>query len=209
MFSLQRLLSDEDKFFDMLQASADEARNCVLALVKLSKASDRTNANYEMVQSRRKEKQIRMQITEAVYTTFVTPLEREDIENLSHALYRIPKSVQKFGDRLMMNPKLIEGVDFSQQIGLIDNATQVIVEMVKTLRTGTNPEKIKSLSEKLQFFEGEADKTVVALLKDVFTRETDPIKVILLKDLYELLEKIIDRCRDVGSIISQIVLKNS
>jgi uncharacterized protein Yka (UPF0111/DUF47 family) len=30
-----------------------------------------------------------------------------------------------------------------------------------------------------------------------------------LKDLYELLEKIIDRCRDVGNVISQIVLKNS
>lgn len=209
MFSLQRLISDEDKFFDLLQASAEEARNSVQALVKLSKASDRTSSNYDLVQSRRKEKQIRMQITEAVYTTFVTPLEREEIENLSHALYRIPKSVQKFGDRLMMNPQLVQGVDFSQQINLIENATDTIVEMVKSLRTGSNPEQIKSLDEKLQFFEGEADKAVVVLLKDLFNNQTDPIKVIILKDMYELLEKIIDRCRDVGSIISQIVLKNS
>jgi uncharacterized protein len=33
--------------------------------------------------------------------------------------------------------------------------------------------------------------------------------VIVMKDLYELLEKVIDRCRDVGNIISNIVLKNS
>ncbi|PYM09779.1 MAG: pit accessory protein, partial [Verrucomicrobia bacterium] len=34
-------------------------------------------------------------------------------------------------------------------------------------------------------------------------------KVIALKDLYELLEKVIDRCRDAGNVINHIVLKNS
>ncbi|MDB6118432.1 MAG: hypothetical protein JWO08_2213, partial [Verrucomicrobiaceae bacterium] len=36
----------------------------------------------------------------------------------------------------------------------------------------------------------------------------DPIRVIILKDLYELLEKVVDRCRDTGNVISNIILKN-
>ena len=55
MFSLQKLLGKEDKFFDLLEASAEEARSSVQALVKLSKNPDRTALLYEFIQARRKE----------------------------------------------------------------------------------------------------------------------------------------------------------
>jgi uncharacterized protein Yka (UPF0111/DUF47 family) len=37
----------------------------------------------------------------------------------------------------------------------------------------------------------------------------DVAQVLALKDLYELLEKLIDRCRDCGNIIAHVALKNS
>jgi uncharacterized protein Yka (UPF0111/DUF47 family) len=209
MFSLQKLLGKEDKFFNLLEASAEEARASVQALVKLSKNPDRTALLYDFIQARRKEKQIRAKISEAVYTTFVTALEREDIENLSHALYRIPKTVEKFGERLLLTPDQTQGVDFSKQITLLEQATDTVLEMVKSLRRGANLEQIMALNDKMQYLEGEADRIILDLLKDLLTMRHDPIKVIVLKDLYELLEKVIDRCRDVGNIISHIVLKNS
>ena len=209
MFSLQKLLGKEDKFFDLLEASAEEARASVQALVKLNKNPDQTHLLYEFIQARRKEKQIRAKITEAVYTTFVTALEREDIENLSHALYRIPKTVEKFGERLLLTPQHVQGVDFSKQIVFLETATDTVRAMVKSLRAGANLEQIMALNDKLQYVEGEADKTVMELLRELLSGRHDPIKVIVLKDLYELLEKIVDRCRDVGNIIAHIVLKNS
>ena len=69
--------------------------------------------------------------------------------------------------------------------------------------------KIKELNERLQVIEGEADKLMLELLRDLFSGKHDPLKVIALKDLYELLEKVIDRCRDAGNVINHIVLKNS
>ncbi len=209
MFSLQRLLGKEDRFFDLLEAGALEARNSVQALVKLAKTPEQTNLLYEFIQSRRKEKQIRAELTEAVYTTFVTALEREDIDNLSHAIYRIPKTVEKFVQRLALAPDLVRGVDFSKQITLLEQSTDTILEMVKSMRVGPKLEQIKALNERLQYHEGEADKTIIALYKELYSGSIDPLKVIVLKDLYELLEKVIDRCRDVGNIISQIILKNS
>ena len=68
---------------------------------------------------------------------------------------------------------------------------------------------MKKWNDRLQQVEGEADKAIMELYRDLFSGKHDPIKVIVLKDLYELLEKIIDRCRDVGNVISQLVLKNS
>jgi len=209
MFSLQRLLGKEDKFFSMLEASALEARTSVQALVKLSKGFDQPVVLDEFAHSRRKDKQITKDISDAVYTTFVTAIEREDIEDLSSALYKIPKTVDKFSERLLIAPQQVRGIDFSTQIGLLDRATDLVLQMVKTLRDGMNLEQIKELNDKLQYLEGEADKHMMTLYKDLFSGKHEPIQVILLKDLYEILEKIIDRCRDAGNVIAHIVLKNS
>jgi uncharacterized protein Yka (UPF0111/DUF47 family) len=209
MFSLQKLLGQEDKFFDMLEASAQEARTSVDALVRLIATPNQSTLSYEFVQSRRKERELRAQISEAIYTTFVTALEREDIESLANALYRIPKTVEKFGNRLLLAPQHAQGLDFAKQINLLAQATDTVLAMVRSLRGGVNLEEIRSLNDKMQYLEGEADREILELLRELFSGNHDPIKVIVRKDLYELLEKIIDRCRDVGNVVSNIALKNS
>src|SRR5215475_9726139 len=136
MFSLQKLLGKEDKFFTLLEASAQEARASVQALVKVSKSLDQPVIMDEFAHSRRKDKEITKEISEAVYTTFVTALEREDIEALSDALYKIPKTVQKFTERILLTPQFVRRIDFSTQISLLERATDHVCEMVHTLRSG-------------------------------------------------------------------------
>jgi len=208
MFSLQKLLGKQDKFFSLLEASAQEARTSVQALVKLSKSFDQPMVMDEFVHSRRKDKEITKEISTAVYTTFVTALEREDIEELSSVLYKVPKTVEKFTQRILLAPQHVRGIDFSPQLSLLERATDVVLEMVRCLRQ-MNHEKIKDLNDKLQYLEGEADRHMMSLYKDLFSGNHQPIQVIVLKDLYELLERIIDRCRDSGNVIAHIVLKNS
>ena len=145
----------------------------------------------------------------AVYTTFVTALEREDIEALSNALYKIPKTIDKFTTRILAAPQHVRGIDFSKQISLLERATDIVLELVKSLRKGMDLEKVKDLNDKLQFLEGEADNHMMSLYKDLFSGKHEPLQVIALKDLYELLEKVIDRCRDAGNVIAHIALKNS
>jgi len=91
----------------------------------------------------------------------------------------------------------------------MERATEIVLGLVRSLHDGMNLEKVKELNDKLQFLEGEADKHMMVLYKDLFSGQHPPVQVIVLKDLYELLEKIIDRCRDAGNVMSHIVLKNS
>jgi uncharacterized protein len=209
MFSLQKLLGKEDKFFTLLEASAEEAHASVQALVKLSKDLDKPVVMDDFVYARRKDREITQQISAAVYTTFITALEREDIEELSSALYKIPKTIEKFSERILLAPHYVRGIDFSTQIRLLERATEIVIELVRSLRDGMNLEKVKDLNDKLQFLESEADKHMMTLYKDLFSGKHDAIQVIALKDLYELLEKVIDRCRDAGNVIAHIALKNS
>ena len=209
MFSLQKLLGKEDKFFTLLEASAEEARSSVQALVRLSKTLDNPPPVDEFAYARQKDKHITRQISDAVYTTFITALEREDIEDLSTALYKIPKMIDKFTTRLLATPQHVRGIDFSKQISLLERATDIVLELVKSLRKGMDLERVKDLNDKLQFLESEADAHMMALYKDLFSGKHEPIQVIALKDLYELLEKVIDRCRDAGNVIAHIALKHS
>jgi uncharacterized protein len=209
MFSLQKLLGKEDKFFTLLEASAEEARTSVQALVKLSKNLDKPVAMDEFTYLRHKDKKITGEISAAVYSTFVTALEREDIEDLSNALYKIPKTIDKFTTRVLAAPQHVRGIDFSTQISLLERATDIVLELVKSLRKGMDLERVKELNDKLQFLESEADNHMMSLYKDLFSGRHEPLQAIALKDLYELLEKVIDRCRDAGNVVAHIALKHS
>jgi uncharacterized protein Yka (UPF0111/DUF47 family) len=209
MFSLQRLLGKEDKFFDLLEASAQEGCASVQALKKLVSNPTQANALDDFALSRRKDKAITAEISEALCTTFVTALEREDIEALSIALYKIPKTIEKIGERIEIAPQHLKGIDISRQLDMLEKATETVLTMLKELRHGVKLERMKDINDRLQHVEGQADKLVLELLKELYSGKVSDVQVVFLKDLYELLEKVTDRCRDAGNVITQIVLKNS
>jgi uncharacterized protein Yka (UPF0111/DUF47 family) len=70
-------------------------------------------------------------------------------------------------------------------------------------------DEAKKINGKLQQVEAEADTVILEILKDLYSGKHDATKVMAMKDLYELLEKVIDRCRDAGIIVTHIVLKSS
>src|SRR6185436_13889098 len=119
--------------------------------------------------SRLKDKRITEQISEELVATFVTGLDREDIEALSYALYRIPKTIEKFAERFNLAPQRLQGVDFTQQIELMHRATETLAEMVEQLRKMPPLEKMKELNDRLQVIEGEADDVMVDLLRGVYS----------------------------------------
>ncbi|MGH7995572.1 MAG: DUF47 domain-containing protein, partial [Opitutaceae bacterium] len=123
MFSLKKLLGKDERFFDLLEAGADEAEASVHLfrkyLTDLAEGRPAAGAD-EMTQARRKEKRIRSDMVEALGRTFVTPLDREDIESLSFALYRIPKQVEKIVERLSIVPDRLPLDGFRRQVELLD-----------------------------------------------------------------------------------------
>ena len=211
MFSLQKLMGKDDKFFDLLEASAEEARHSVQALNRILANPAATPSLQEFHASKEADKKITEQINEALISSFVSQLERDDIELLSAVLYKVPKTVEKFAERFIISAALVRDANFTQHSALLDAATNQVVEMVKQLRQlgAGRLDQVKEMNSKLQQIEGDADKLIMELLRDLYSGRHDPTKVMALKDLYELLEKIVDRCRDTGNVITHIFLKHS
>jgi uncharacterized protein Yka (UPF0111/DUF47 family) len=212
MLSIQKILGRDQKFYDLLEASAQQADASVhhlIALLERLEQKESPQSLEEFVHSRRKDKQITQELTEELCKTFITPLEREDIQALSAALYKIPKTVEKIGERVLICPEDLQGRSFRKQAELLDQAAETVLAMVKQLRKGTDAATAREMNAKLQSIEGEADKLELDLLRDLYQGDYKTKQVIFLRDLFELMEKVVDRCRDAGNIVLEVALKYS
>ena len=212
MISIGRFLGHDEKFYDLLEASARQADSSVHQLVDLLGKIDNNDSTHDLAafaESRREDKRITQQLTEELSKTFITPLEREDIQALAAALYKIPKTVEKIGERMLISPQDLPKVSFRKQVELLDQAAEAVLTMVKQLRKGTDIRTAREMNAKLQTIEGSADDLELELLRDLYQGNYDAKHIIFLRDLYELLEKVIDRCRDAGNVVLQTVLKYS
>jgi hypothetical protein len=212
MFSLKRLLGKDDQFFDLLEAGAEEAKSSVALFSRYLQtlaAGGPAASLDELIHTRRKEKRIRQALIEALGRTFVTPIDREDIEALSFALYRIPKQVEKIVERISIYPGQVPQAAFARQAELMQQAAEVVDFMVKQLRHGANLEKIREANDRLQFAEGEADKVMLGQLKELYQGPCDTKELVILGEIYEMVEQAVDRCRNAGNIVVGIALKLS
>lgn len=195
--------------FRSLEASAESARSSAKALIELLSTPATQQSLEKFKQARRREKNLFAQISEELVNTFVTVLDREDIEALNNALYKIPKVVEKFAERYTLAVGRIGDVDFTSRAAMLEQACEVLEQMVGQLRKGMDLDEVKKLNDQLQTIEAEADRQILELYRDAYANETDPIRYLVKMDLFEILEKAIDRCRDAGNVIYHIVLKNS
>ncbi len=209
MFSLQKALGQDDRFFELLEASATEAQASAKALRLFFQTPHSARSLDSFARSRRQEKVINAQIVESLATQVMTLFEREDIEALSKALYKIPKTVEKIGERILLAPQFLEGIDLSKPVAMLEKATETLLMMVRELRRSAPVEEVKARNAELQHIEGEVDKMMNELLGGLYQMQTGPGRALFLKDLYELLERATDRCRDAGNVIIQIVLKST
>jgi uncharacterized protein Yka (UPF0111/DUF47 family) len=207
MFSLQRILGRDDEFCALLEASAREGVTAVAALrtVLLPSANGLTLETFR--KARRHNKEITLQIIDLQMHTLVTSFEREDIEAVAEALYKIPKTVEKFAERYLLSLAKVRDFDFTRQMVLVEEATKSVLEMVQAFRAMAGVAEIKRLDSRIQRLENEADDVMLDFVGQLVDPEFPSLQGIILKDLAELNEKVVDRCRDASGVITRVTMK--
>lgn len=208
MFSLQTMFGQGNQFYDLLEQSAVAAHDSTRALHEMLKGSEREPALDAFKLARQRERDASERISQELVDSFITPIEREDIEALSSALHKINKQVEKFADRYSLALQHLADVDFAPRAAMLEQAASVVVKMVKQLRK-IKLQPMKALSDELRSIENEADRLMLELYREIYSGELEPLQMFLLKEFFEILEKAIDRCREAGVVAYEIVLKNS
>ncbi|GKV64451.1 MULTISPECIES: DUF47 domain-containing protein [Sporosarcina] len=141
-------------------------------------------------------------------TSFMTPIEREDILQLAIKMDDILDGIEHFIGNLEMF-SLIEVDEYMQKF--MDNIVKSTDEIVKAMELLTNKKLVEMRTHAVQIKEYEriCDDVLRTSIKQLFIREKDPIRIIQLKDLYELLEETADYCQDVANTIETIIMRNA
>ncbi|PIC98337.1 MULTISPECIES: DUF47 domain-containing protein [unclassified Sporosarcina] len=141
-------------------------------------------------------------------TSFMTPIEREDILNIAIAMDDILDGMEHFLANLEMF-SLIEIDEYMQKfmINIMKSSDEIVLAM--ELLTKKKLVEMRTHAVQIKEYERICDEVLRTSIKQMFIREKDPIRIIQLKDLYELLEDTADFCQDVANNIETIIMRNA
>lgn len=140
--------------------------------------------------------------------TFITPIEREDILALANAIDDVLDGMEEFSAMLTMYNRKnhTEHIDmFVENISKACSEMKIAVELVNERKF--NHVRVHVI--KVKEYETNCDAVLRKSIKELFDTEEDAIKIIQMKDIYNNLENIADRCQTVAVILESIVMKNS
>jgi len=138
--------------------------------------------------------------------TFITPFDREDIHHLASSLDDVLDFVNAAATRLVMY-KIYQPPPTSAELaGLIVLQSEELARGVSLLEK--NGEVLRHCEE-INRLEDEADHVSRRAIASLFDTEKDPIQLIKVKELYEILEVATDKAEDAANVLETIVLKNA
>lgn len=139
---------------------------------------------------------------------FVTPVDREDILALAVKIDDVVDGLEACAARLHLY-RIHEDNRFIREFArLVQSQADEIVLAMHRLQT-KDLLKIRENAVQINVLENQGDDLLRQSLGDLFDQETDPIRVIKLKEIYETLETVTDRAEDVANGLESIVMKNA
>lgn len=140
--------------------------------------------------------------------TFITPIEREDILQLTMNLDDIVDGMEEFTAYMEIFQILSSNEFMNRFTDYIHKCSKEIVTSLELLADGRLKD-LESHAIQIKDYESKCDGLYHDSLKDLFQNEKDPIKVIQYKEIYDTLEDISDYCQDVASTLQSIMMKNA
>lgn len=141
---------------------------------------------------------------------FITPFDREDIHELASAMDDVVDYLDEVGNK-MKNYDFLEFNDYMLRIAELNNeSVKELKNAVYGLRDMRHLEKVTEACLKIHLYESNVDLLYNQAMGDLIKNNRDnPVRIIVMKDLYEDLEMVSDKCQDASNVIESIVIKYS
>jgi uncharacterized protein len=205
------LLPRDTSFFDLFDQLSGKVLDAARALEEMLEKWDRLEARVrEMKDLEHECDAITHRTFDKLNLTFITPLEREDIHELTSRLDDIVDHIDSTASRLVIYG-VKKPTDEAKLLAQVLTRTCIEVQKaVSGLRNLKDPELLSRTSVEINRLENESDDILRLALKRLFEQKNgDVLEVIKLKEIYEKLESAVDRCEDVANVIQAVVLRHT
>lgn len=199
------LVPQEKKFFTMLQEQSSLLLDGATALKDLTDTGTKIEKKVaEITKIEEMGDKCVHDIIYALNTTFITPIDREDIHHLTTVMDDVLDYSHGAAERI----ELYKIKEIPQRMRELTNILLTSVEAVhEAINNLEDFEKTKKCCIEINKLENDADHAFKKALAELFESK-DFIYILKMKEIYEQLETATDKCEDVADIISGIVVKH-
>jgi uncharacterized protein len=209
---IKKLLPKDEHFYLLLE---DSAQNLIRAGEELKKLplcktqKQRVEAAQRIKDIEHDGDSITHKIFSELNSTFVTPLDREDIHELASALDDILDHMDGCANRFSMYkidrvPKSIPAL-----IEILNLSINELKNGVHLLRNLNDGEQLQACFQKVNEYENQADDIFDQAVADLFDKEKNPIQIIKVKEVLVGLETATDKCEDASNVLEGILIKHN
>ena len=200
------LIPKEVRFFDYFEQQSQQIIKAGTLLSELvHNFADARAKAFAIKEVEHAGDQITHEMFRRLNTTFITPIDREDIHDLATRLDDVLDFIEAVAERLVVY-RIKEPTSACRALAeLIVAQIAAMDRCIRCLRT-MDPGFHEHAVE-VNRLENRADSLLRETLAAMFEEQPDPIEVIKWKEIYETLEAVTDRCEDVANVIESIILK--
>ncbi len=208
MASIANLLrGSEREFFDLFErAGANIVRAAALLDEMLARYPESADLASDILACEHDGDHITHEVITRLNQTFVTPIDREDILQLSSALDDIVDYIEEVADFLGLYKIEAPMAQAQRLAAVLRDATRQLAAAIPLIR------EFKDIGEKMvevHRLEHEGDRLTREAIASLFETGVDPMVVIRWKDIFERLENAIDSTERAAFILEGIVIKNA
>lgn len=204
-----RFIPKEEKFFDLFEELVAQIEVGGALFLELVSAGTYEESRIARLKEIEHEADI---ITHRTYskmhTTFLTPLDREDIYNLINKMDSILDMMEATAARLKLYKVKEPAPALIEQAQILNQGIGMIKTMIHALRDMKNAPQILQTCVEINTVENAGDVVQRTAMAQLFENEPDVRELIKWKEIHERIEEAIDSCEDVANIVEGIVLKN-
>ena len=208
---LKFFVPQDNSFFPLFEENAKillQASELLKKLMTMETVPDRMQIIKEIKSVEHDGDDVTHKIFQQLNKSFITPFDREDIQELASSLDDVIDYINGTAQRIdLYKPKVFMPV-FVEMAEVINQAAKEIgISLSGLQHAGKNKEKIIQSCIILNTLENKADDLHHMGLSELFERETDTIELIKKKAILETLEKTVDKAEDVSDVIKTILVK--
>ena len=205
-----RLFPKEENFFVYFEELADKIEEGGQFFLEMTQNRDYSAARVARLKELEHEADMITHNTyEKMHKTFLTPIDREDIYALVNKMDSIMDVIEATAIRIHMYKVKKADDEIIKQAQILQEAIKKIKVIVHGLRDMKNSKMILDGCVEINTLENAGDIVLRNIIRDLFLKEQDPIELIKWKEIFERLEKAVDRCEDVAGTIESIMIDNS
>lgn len=210
---LHTLLPKDDKFFGHFERAVENLLNAARIFKELMTNSispqERAQKIRKIEELEHRGDEVTHQIYNDLSSTFVTPLDREDIHQIASKLDDVLDYIHGAATRIVLYRVETISPDLERLATMIYQAVEELHRAIPQLRDLREVSSIRDALVKINSIENEADDLFERSIANLFETCRDPILLIKTKELLVSLETATDKCEDVANAIESIIVKNA